>query len=66
MPREIKWAEDLPDCDFCAMDEVVQPAPYDGKTTSGPWANMCLNHLRDHGYPNSDGLTNIRIQPERG
>lgn len=26
----------LPNCDFCG-----KTAKYDGKTTRGPWANMC-------------------------
>ena len=34
----------LPKCDFC--DKV---AAYDGKTKSGPWANMCSHHWTEHG-----------------
>ena len=34
----------LPDCDFCG-DE----AHYDGRTTLGPWANMCQQHFMEHG-----------------
>ncbi len=30
----------LPKCDFCEED-----AHYDGKTTYGPWASMCLTHF---------------------
>jgi hypothetical protein len=33
-----------PDCDFCDI-----PAEYDGKTSLGGWANMCLNHFRQIG-----------------
>jgi hypothetical protein len=66
MPREIKWAENLPNCDFCSMNGITTPAPYDGKTVHGPWANMCNYHLHSDGFPNSDGLTNIRIKPEGG
>ena len=61
MPREIKWTEDLPKCDFCP-----RPGVYDGKTQMGPWANMCDTHLKSYGYPDSAGLTNKRIPTERG
>lgn len=35
---------ELPKCDFCGA-----PARYDGKTTSGPWGNMCLPCFGVHG-----------------
>ena len=34
----------LPKCDFCDKQ-----ATYDGKTTFGPWANMCEAHNWLHG-----------------
>lgn len=34
----------LPKCDFCDSE-----AGYDGKTNTGPWANMCSNHFKQHG-----------------
>lgn len=34
----------LPDCDFCKQNGVTTPAGYDGRTTLGPWANMCGIH----------------------
>lgn len=34
----------LPKCDFCSA-----VALYDGKTTMGPWANMCPRHFRTYG-----------------
>lgn len=40
---EVEVAE-LPPCDFCG-----EPAQYDGKTSSGPWANMCQRHFKVHG-----------------
>ena len=36
----------LPDCDFCADGT---PAEFDGKTTIGPWANMCLHDFTKYG-----------------
>lgn len=39
----------LPDCQMCSLagDKVV--AQFDGKTTFGPWAFMCLGHFVTHG-----------------
>lgn len=34
----------LPKCDFCG-----KTAGYDGKTTHGPWANMCEDCFGQHG-----------------
>jgi hypothetical protein len=34
----------LPNCDFCG-----EPAKVDGKTHSGPWANMCGDCFTIHG-----------------
>jgi hypothetical protein len=31
----------MPDCDFHKMHGESVPARFDGKTHSGPWANMC-------------------------
>jgi len=41
---------ELPMCDVCKLngDDSV-PAQYDGKTKSGPWANMCVTHFTLHG-----------------
>ena len=36
---------ELPDCDFCG-----EPAPFDDKTTKGPWANMCESHQKRYGF----------------
>lgn len=36
---------ELPKCDFCG-----EPAPYDDKTTKGPWANMCQKHWKEYGF----------------
>jgi hypothetical protein len=40
----------MPMCDICKNngDETV-PAQYDGRTKSGPWANMCITHFNLHG-----------------
>lgn len=37
--------KELPKCDFCG-----KPAPYDDKTTRGPWANMCRNCWKLYGF----------------
>ena len=34
----------FPRCDFCPSDAL-----YDGRTTAGPWANMCNLHFQQHG-----------------
>lgn len=39
----------LPDCDFCQLEDVKRVARYDGKTTLGPWANMCDDHFLENG-----------------
>lgn len=38
----------LPYCDFCP-DFNPTEAEYDGKTTTGPWANMCKKHFATYG-----------------
>jgi len=35
----------IPKCDICGEVD----AQYDGKTTSGPWANMCGSCFSHHG-----------------
>ena len=35
----------IPKCDICGEVD----AQYDGKTTSGPWANMCHKCMSQHG-----------------
>jgi hypothetical protein len=65
MPKMINWNEPLPNCDFCDLEDGIQkPALYDGKTKSGPWGNMCEDHLVKHGYPLSEQLTFKRYQPQ--
>lgn len=43
----------FPPCDICThvhgLGDLANPAKYDGKTTSGPWANMCDYCFRSHG-----------------
>lgn len=34
----------LPGCDFCS-----EVAGFDGKTTMGPWAYMCVRHFKSVG-----------------
>jgi hypothetical protein len=43
MSKSVKVSQ-LPNCDICGA-----VAEYDGKTTMGPWANMCLNHFKQLG-----------------
>ena len=45
---EVKVSK-LPDCDFCSKEGHKVPARYDGKTTFGPWANMCQAHFAIYG-----------------
>lgn len=61
MPKPIQWTEKLPLCDFCSMHGLETPAPYDGKTTQGPWGNMCDLHLKEYGFPVSNELTFERV-----
>jgi hypothetical protein len=37
----------IPPCDFCDPVQNGRPVPavVDGKTTHGPWANMCQDHF---------------------
>lgn len=52
--RRIPWGEDLPLCDFCQRyHSEAKPAPYDGPTLFGPFANMCHHHLEYFGFPES-------------
>lgn len=39
----------MPHCDFCKMQGLTVTANYDGKTHSGPWANMCDEHFDRNG-----------------
>lgn len=42
----------LPPCDLHPILHPQEPVPnaaYDGKTTSGPWANMCAGCFRKNG-----------------
>lgn len=40
----------IPMCDICKVNgDATVPAQYDGKTTSGPWANMCTTHFGLYG-----------------
>lgn len=52
MSSSVKVAS-LPDCDFCKYvsrpTNKVEKAGYDGKTTEGPWANMCEAHFKKYG-----------------
>lgn len=45
----VTYVKVLPDCDICAAGGVQSTAHYDGKTTEGPWANMCSPHFTVHG-----------------
>jgi hypothetical protein len=38
----------LPFCDFCGAVHPTK-AEYDGKTHTGPWANMCASHFFMYG-----------------
>lgn len=40
---------EIPMCDFCQREGKMVPAKYDGKTTFGPWANMCQVHFYLYG-----------------
>ncbi len=39
----------IPDCDICKSAGETAVAVVDGKTTFGPWANMCEPHFAQHG-----------------
>lgn len=43
----------LPKCDLCKDGTLAQ---YDGKTTHGPWANMCEPHFQLLGVGLGTGL----------
>ena len=44
MSKEVEVKE-LPKCDICGTEK----AEYDGKTHSGPWANMCYGCFKANG-----------------
>lgn len=47
----------------CQIEECDDRAKFDAKSKMGPWAYMCLKHLRTHG-PLSIGLiSNITESP---
>jgi hypothetical protein len=39
----------LPKCDFCSMQKVEKDAMFDGATSFGSWANMCMSHFAQYG-----------------
>ena len=43
--------DELPQCDFCKQNPniIFAKAHYDGKTATGPWANMCREHFQQYG-----------------
>ncbi len=57
MSTEVRVAV-IPPCDFCRMAIVPKtvPAVVDGKTTLGPWANMCEPHYSQYGTGLGTGL----------
>lgn len=50
MSEQVEVAE-LPDCDIhkYTKGKAGVPAAYDGKTRSGPWANMCEECFAEYG-----------------
>lgn len=48
MAREVV-VPTLPHCDLCMAAEILATAAYDGKTTHGPWANMCRHCFEQFG-----------------
>ena len=49
---------ELPACDFCGA-----PAPFDDRTTKGPWANMCKKHQEEYGF--SIGTKRVLIRKRK-
>lgn len=39
----------IPGCDFCELEGIENPGPYDFKTYMGPWAHGCKGHWREFG-----------------
>ena len=46
----------LPNCDFCAMEDITEPAEYDGQTKLGHWGYMCQHHFDQYGVGLGLGL----------
>jgi hypothetical protein len=46
MNGTVAMVTDYPACDFAECD---QPARFDGRTSQGPWAFMCLDHWSWYG-----------------
>ena len=57
MSTTVKVAR-LPMCDIHKynLNTPDVPAAYDGKTTMGPWANMCEDCFQDYGIGLGTGL----------
>lgn len=56
----------LPPCDFHrALHRTTVDAVYDGKTKSGPWANMCEPCFTIHGVGLGEGRGQRLFTPEQ-
>lgn len=48
-PHTVVEVVSLPVCDLCAANGIRRLAAVDGKTVSGPWANLCVSCHRTEG-----------------
>jgi hypothetical protein len=49
-------------CDICKVHHgIVAPADVDGKTTMGPWANMCREHAICYGIGLGQGRGQVLL-----
>jgi len=57
--KDIKWASQMPKCDFCHLDGGPETdGPIDAPTRRhspgrGQWANMCARHFEAYGIDTS-------------
>lgn len=61
----------LPNCDICRYvhkreEDDIRRALFDGKTSAGPWANMCLDDFNEHGIALGTGWGQRLVIPGLG
>lgn len=56
MTQNKHWMGEPGRCDFCKVDLTTQKAFFDGKTTYGPWAMMCIACFRKYGVGIGTGV----------
>ncbi len=56
---------ELPHCGLCEMEGRAEPAEYDGRTITGPWAFMCQLHYDQYGVGLGTGKGQKLVLPTK-